>query len=103
MTPADLRAVRARHDVTQAQLAKAIGVGVNRIVDLEAGRVRSRKAGEADKVIEEIPQTIALAVEGWVARQHLRAARGNAEPQGPAMDAALAEERQALIAAKGGK
>lgn len=68
MTPADLRAVRARHDVTQAQLAKAIGVGVNRIVDLEAGRVRARKAGEPDKILDEIPQTIALAIEGWVAR-----------------------------------
>ena len=68
MTPADLRAIRARYDMTQRQMAEALGVGLNRIVDLEAGRVRARKPGDPDRIIDQIPPTIALAVEGWVAK-----------------------------------
>lgn len=67
MTPADLRALRARHDMTIVEFSKAIGISTTMLVDLEKGRVRHRDGTEEPR--EEIPQLVALAIAGWEAKQ----------------------------------
>ena len=63
MTAADLRAWRAYRDMTQKQLADALGMSVSRIVDYEHGE--SRSTGRS----ADIPRVVELALLGLAAQK----------------------------------